>query len=315
MIAIRTALCPVDFSAATARQVDLAADICRAFGARLVLHHDVKDVSPGAGVGWMWRADHGGSVAADVAGRLSQLAERVPRSLVVETCITNGAVAAAVMAVAEAAEADLVVLSEHAGKTEDHVSVIETLLERSGRAVLAIHDPGEDTILPRFAAACDQSLMQSILAPVNLTTEEHPSIDLACDLARLLPLRLHLLHVIEPKAVRNISEAEPASIQPRLAALVPPDLAARTSVHIGDGDPVPAIVEAAKRLAVSCIVMGEHTRVPVRRWFTRDTARGVLHVAPCPVWYVPPRSRRAAGRSSASRSRGISRSSGATSKS
>ncbi|HET9268277.1 MAG TPA: universal stress protein [Vicinamibacterales bacterium] len=287
MIAVRTALCPVDFSAASARQVDLAADVCRAFGARLVLHHNVKDVSASAGVGWMWHADHAPTVSADAAGRLSRLAARLPKGLVVETCVTSGAIITAVMVVAEAAEADLVVLSEHAGKTEDHESVIETLLERSNRAVLALHDPGADLALPRFASAHDHNLMQAILVPANLTTDSHPSVEVAFDLARLLPLRVHLLHVIEPRPVRDLSDADPASIKPRLAALVPADLAPRTTVHVEEGDPVPAIVAAAKRLGVSCIVMGEHTRVPLKRWLTRDTARAVLHGAPCPVWYVP----------------------------
>ena len=293
MIAIRTALCPVDFSAASARQVDLAADICRAFGARLVLHHNVKDVSAGAGVGWMWHADHAPTVSTEAANRLSRLAARLPKGLVVETCVTSGAIITAVMVVAEAAEADLIVLSEHAGKTEDHESVIETLLERSSRAVLALHDPGADLALPRFASAHDHNLMQAILVPANLTSDSHPAVDVAFDLARLMPLRVHLLHVIEPRPVRDLSEADPASIKPKLAALVPADIAARTTVHVEEGDPVPAILDAARRLGVSCIVMGEHTRAPLKRWLTRDNARAVLHGAPCPVWYVP--SVRAAG--------------------
>lgn len=288
MIAIRTALCPVDFSPASLRQVELAADICRAFDARLVLHHNVNDVSAGAGVAWMWRADHPAPQWADAVERLGQLAERVPGGVPLETCVTNGGVTTAVLSVAEAADADLVVLSEHAGKTQDHESVIEALLERTHRAVLALHDPGEDLTLPRFASARDHNLMQSVLAPANLTTDTHPSLDVAFDLARLLPVRLHLLHVIEPRPVRHISEADPASIEPRLTALVPPDLVARTSVHLEQGDPVPAIIHTARRLSVSCIVMGEHTRVLVKRWLTRDTARAVLHGAPCPVWYVPP---------------------------
>ena len=287
MIAIRTALCPVDFSAASARQVDLAADICRAFGARLVLHHNVKDVSAGAGVGWMWHADHAPAVSTEAANRLSRLAARLPKGLVVETCVTSGAIITAVMVVAEAAEADLIVLSEHAGKTEDHESVIETLLERSSRAVLALHDPGADLALPRFASAHDHNLMQAILVPANLTSDSHPAVDVAFDLARLMPLRVHLLHVVEPRPVRDLSEADPATIKPKLAALVPADIAARSTVHVEEGDPVPAILDAARRLGVSCIVMGEHTRVPLKRWLTRDTARAVLHGAPCPVWYVP----------------------------
>ena len=41
MITIRTILCPVDFSPAAARQVDLASQLCLKFNARLVLHHNL----------------------------------------------------------------------------------------------------------------------------------------------------------------------------------------------------------------------------------------------------------------------------------
>ena len=58
MMPIRTVLCPVDFSPATSRQVDVAADLCRAFRARLVLHHNVASMGTVASVGWMWNADH-----------------------------------------------------------------------------------------------------------------------------------------------------------------------------------------------------------------------------------------------------------------
>ena len=53
MLSVRTVLCPVDFSSATPRQVELAVDLCRAFGARLVLHHNVIEVAIGSGVSWM----------------------------------------------------------------------------------------------------------------------------------------------------------------------------------------------------------------------------------------------------------------------
>ena len=59
MLSIRTVLCSVDFSAATARQVDLAVEICQAFGAQLVLHHNHVDMAIGSGVGWMWATGHG----------------------------------------------------------------------------------------------------------------------------------------------------------------------------------------------------------------------------------------------------------------
>ena len=60
MLAIRTVLCPVDFTPATPRQLGLATDLCRAFGARLVLHHNLAAVPFGAGVTWMWQSEHPG---------------------------------------------------------------------------------------------------------------------------------------------------------------------------------------------------------------------------------------------------------------
>ena len=295
MIAIRIVVCPVDFSPATARQVDLAADVCRGFGARLVLHHNVTDVSVGAAVGWMWHAAHESDVApaTSVDDQLRRVVRRVPKGLDIETCITHGGVGEAVLAVSEAAEADLIVLSAHAGKTEDHASVIEFLLQHSRRAVLALHDPGEDVRVPRFVAAgeasenSDDRLMQSILVPVSLTGEAHPQIEFATGLSRRFPLRLHLLHVLEPAADLEGRDPDPAAVRARLDELVPADLAKHATVHITTGDTVPAIVRAARELAASCIVMGEHTTVPVKRWLTHDTARAVLHEAPCPVWYVP----------------------------
>ena len=150
--------------------------------------------------------------------------------------------------------------------------------------MLALHDRGADLALPRFFCDGEESITQAILVPVNLNNGTHPQVDLACDLARSFPFHLELLHVIESKTGES---ADGNSTRERLHSLVPADLAARVAVHVATADPVPAILEAARRLSAVCIVMGEHTRVPVKRWFKRDTSRAVLHEAHCPVWYVP----------------------------
>ena len=283
---IRTVVCPVDFSPATARQIGLASDICRAFGAQMVLHHNVTDASHGAAVSWMWHADHVPSGPSSVDEQLRQCVRTVPRDVEVETCITRGAVTEGVLAVSDAAEADLVVLCEHRGKTEDHASVIEFMLERSSRAVLALHDHGTDMTVPRFFRDGEESITQSVLVPVNVNGGTHPQVDLACDLARRFPLHLQLLHVFETES----GESPESELTRKLQELVPSDLSARAWFHVANADPVRGIVEMARRLSASCIVMGEHTRVPVKRWFKRDTSRAVLHEAHCPVWYVPTKS-------------------------
>jgi nucleotide-binding universal stress UspA family protein len=285
MLAIRTVVCPVDFSPATGRQLDLAIDVCRAFGARLVLHHNVTDVSPGAGVSWMWHADHVATASTTTDDRLRAIMRAVPAGIDVETCITRGAATEGVLRVSDAAEADVIVLSAHAGKTEDHASVIEFLLDHSNRGILALHDPGEDVVLPRFAV--DHYMLQTVLVPVNLRTEAHPQLDFAFELARAVPLRLDLLHVIDQQSTKGEHADDTAELRRHLATLAPADLAPRISSHVETGDASGTIADAAKRLGASLIVMGEHSRVPVKRWFGRDNSRAVLHQAHCPVWYVP----------------------------
>lgn len=286
MIAIRNVVCPVDFSTATERQVTLAVDVCRAFSARLILHHNVTDVSVGAAVGWMWHARETEPPAGEpIDAQLRRLLTLVPDGMAVETCITRGAATEGVVRVSEAADADVVVLSEHAGKAEDHASVIEHMLANSNRAVLALHDAGQDDRSPQFTPAGDERRPQALLVPVSLSTGAHPQLDFAAELARTFPLTLHLLHVVEPILTRrDDGDADPRS---RVEALIPADLRGRAIVHIEDGEAVPVIVDLARGIRAACIVMGEHTRVPVKRWLKHDTARAVLHDAHCPVWYVP----------------------------
>jgi nucleotide-binding universal stress UspA family protein len=57
--------------------------------------------------------------------------------------------------------------------------------------------------------------------------------------------------------------------------------------HAEHRDAAGDIAAAADRLSASCIVIGEHTKLPVRRWFSRETSTSVLRQAHCPVWYVP----------------------------
>ena len=55
---MRTVLCPVDFSGRSGRELSLARDVCREFGARLVLEHNLDPRPPSfLTVTWMWSED------------------------------------------------------------------------------------------------------------------------------------------------------------------------------------------------------------------------------------------------------------------
>jgi nucleotide-binding universal stress UspA family protein len=286
MIAIRTVLCPVDFSPATPRQVDLGADLARAFGAGLVLYHNVESLGIGASVGWMRNADRHDNPQATAEARLRECLTCVPDGVSVEPLITQGPNSSAVLMVADAIDADLVLLTAHGTMSEDHASITEQMLERGHRAVLVLHDHSEETRTPQFASRSGEP--QVVIAATDLAPGSRSAMEVGFDLARKLPIELHLLHVLPKSRKNHAADAESAEkVRSQLRALVPEDVGARAQVQVDYGHPAEGIARVAQQLSAACIVMGEHTRNPLRRLFRRDTPREVLHQARCPVWYVP----------------------------
>jgi len=285
MIEIRTVLCPVDFTSATPRQVGLATALARTFGARLVLHHNLTSLAPGAGVGWMWNADHPPESPAVVERKLQALLEEVGQQVPVEARMTSGQVSDTVNAMSDSVDADLVVLSTHETSADDHTSITEEVLARGRRSILVLHDTSSEGHVPSFALASGERHVA--LVPTALAPDSPAPLQVAFDLARRLPLSLHLLHFVQDGGRRATGAAAHHDVEERLRALVPDDLAPSVTCRVEAGDPVTGILRAAAALPAACIVMGEHTRAPLRRWFSRDTSRAVLHQAPCPVWYVP----------------------------
>jgi nucleotide-binding universal stress UspA family protein len=286
MIAFQTVLCPVDFSPATPRQVDLAGDLCRAFGGRLIVHHNRHSLGTGASVGWMWKADHPAESQATLEARMNECLARVPKGVAAEGLITEGPVSRAVLGVVEALEADLVVLTAHGTLSDTHASITEQVLDRSQRAVLVLHEPQIEQRTPHFTSPATER--QVVIAPTDLTPGSRRALDLGFDLARTLPIELHLLHLRpDGRGRRRHNGVSDEDARRQLQGLVPEELASRATLHVEHGDAASGIARAAEELAAACIIMGEHNRTPLRRWFTRDTSRAVLHQARCPVWYVP----------------------------
>jgi nucleotide-binding universal stress UspA family protein len=284
---IGTILCPVDFSDATERQVSFAVDLCRLLGARLVLEHNLGEVGPGAAVGWMWAASHKCPRPDAIATeRLQRLMTGTAAGVRVEAKLTHGVPTSSVLRVAEFVKADLIILTAHGGSHDDHMSMSEQILERSPCSVLALHDSGVDHAVPRFTSSDRE--MQSVLVPASFSAGSDAAVEFAIELARRLPFELHLLH-IEPSRVHvEEPDSREAEIErSRLRRMLPADLDERARIHVATGDPAREIALAAERIGAALIVMGEHTRAPIRRWLRRDISRAVLHHAPCPVWYVP----------------------------
>ncbi len=278
-------LCAVDLTSLAAREVELAGQVCEAFGARLVLHHNVTASAPGLTPGWQWKEVHreAHESATDVERAMRSLMDRVPRGVPVEASVTSGAVVPILLDLANRLPADLIVLGSHGWSTEDHASVAERIVARASCPVLAIHDGSATDGCMRLRAESGHPAPEVVVA-VDLDEAGMSALDYAFELARNLGLRLHVLHVGPDAAnARTLDEA-----RRRLEALVPEDLGARVDCHLETGEPSEQIMSFLCERLPAFAVMGEHARGFARRFFTHDTARDVLHRAPCPVWFVPP---------------------------
>ena len=288
MLEIRTVLCPVDFSALGERAVEVATAICRRFGARLVLHHNLDAVSPGLSMGWMWNQVHAGEqpTEASAEAALRALLAAIPAGVAVEGRISDGQVAASLLYLEEQTGADLLVLATHGATSEEHASVAERILAGIRCPALVIHE-GDASAPPSWPGEGEPAL--PVLVPVDWTKGGEAALAYALELARALPLRLELLHVVEKREGRGAAASELEGERERLARAVPEDLRERVEIHVAVGAAEPEILAAAARLGARWMVMGTHSPGLLHRLFAHDTAHGLLHRAPCPVWYVPAR--------------------------
>jgi nucleotide-binding universal stress UspA family protein len=277
---IRTVLCPIDFSSLDDRELDLAVQVCEAFRARLVLHHNVSAVSPGFAKAWEWDQTHRESgVSVEAAHRrLATLLRQLPARIQAESVVTDGPLAMVVLTLAHEVHADFLVLGTHGWSTEDHASVTERVIARAPCPVLTIRDVAG---LRRFRLTAQPGDHASrLVVPTDFSPTAGTILRYATELARELDLQLHLLHIAHSARAFAAKQA--------LHALVPADLRERTQCHVRVGRIDEEIERFLLEIEPELVVMGTHARDFWRRLFTRDVARELLHRATCPVCFVPP---------------------------
>jgi nucleotide-binding universal stress UspA family protein len=247
---------------------------------------------------WDWEQQHPGhhgrGTHVDVA--LRELVAGLPAGVRAEAVLSRGMPLTSILEVARRLPADLIVLESAGPGSDDHASITDQLLAESPCPVLALqedHDAGGPLLAGQAGGASE------VLVATDFSAAGDAAVRYAVDLARRLPLRLRLLHVItqlahtpaasigHPDAPDHAHTAVGAARR-RLLAQVPADLRERVTALVVGGSASDAIVEAcAAAPRPSFVVMGEHAP-GLRGLFTRDTARAVLRRAPCPVLYVPP---------------------------
>ena len=280
---IRTVLCPIDFSGLDERELDIAIEVCRTFGAKLVLHHDLPAAEPGFSRVWEWTKARQDEVAHEelAATRLRALLDRVAATVPAEAVVTSGLLVESVLTLAERLPADLMVLGSHGWSTQDHASVTSRVIDRAPCPVLTFQ---ERTVTPPFRLRASQGAPPlRVLVPTDLTPASAAAVAYACSLARQLAFHVELLHVVHD----DVSYAACDRAKRALAELVPPDLLANVSTHVRRGEPGREITRYVDATAPAFVMLGEHARGFLRHLLTPDTTQAVMRRIDCPAWVVP----------------------------
>jgi universal stress protein A len=282
---IRTVLCPVDFSSLDPVEIDAAVEVCRTLGARLIVLHDLASAHPAFARAWDWDRTRQGHEPGqrEAERRLRAMVERAGREVRAEGMITVGSVGTVVFAVAQQMGADLIVLGSHGPSTPDHASLTDRIVDASPCPVLTLAEhPG----MPPFRLRTDApgGAPPTVVVPTDLTRGSAPVVAYACALARLVPLRLDIVHVLDPGPASQDAQRRARAA---LDALVPPDLVDAVSARVRVGPATAVILEHVAAVGPVFTLVGEHARGLLRRSFTHDTTRDLVHRIECPVWVVP----------------------------
>jgi universal stress protein A len=136
---------------------------------------------------------------------------------------------------------------------------------------------------------------EHILVPLDFSASADQALDFAMILARKLPARLTLLHVIHiiPLGIADGGTSLPLAYIETLEADVRTNLetyrkrvteagieAEVMSVH---GIPFQSIIDVARHKQVDMIIMGTHGRTGLKHILLGSVAEKVVRLAPCPV--------------------------------
>lgn len=148
--------------------------------------------------------------------------------------------------------------------------------------------------------------MKTLLVPLDFSETTKTVIDQAVELAKILPAKIILLHVVEPMATYMpvggsmdviaaapppILESEPDTTAQarRLEDLAAPLRSEGIEVEAVwlVGMAVDDIVDQANARKVDFIVVGSHGHGALYHLFSGSVVTGVLHHAKCPVIVIP----------------------------
>jgi nucleotide-binding universal stress UspA family protein len=293
MAPIKTVLCPTDFSAVSIQGVELAADLAGLLGAQLVVAHAVEPTLSVYMTGFEVVPESVLLLAQDRARaaeeRLRQLATRAGERVATLTRVTtNVQPQDAILALARELPADLIVMGTHGRTGLGHLflgSVTERVVAHAPCPVVALRDMDQYERFRPLAASRTAEL--AVLVPIDFSSHSLAIVEQAMGLAATLPLRVILLHVVDPVSWGDLQEFRITTARERLAGFVPASLESRIETLVSVGTPAREICRVAQAKGARLVVMGAERHGVLDHLIFGASTKDVLRHAPCPVWVVP----------------------------
>jgi nucleotide-binding universal stress UspA family protein len=294
---IRHVLCATDFSEFSARALEHAAALARAFDAELTIAHayPYMAVMGGDALYFPSGLPLDDTTRAGLMGALESAAQPARAAGVKTTLVLlEGDPAEEIARRARTVRTDLVVMGTHGRRGFERFvmgSVAARVVSRAPCAVLTVPRPPEGALpgAPSYAR---------IVCAVDLWAAD-PPLEAAAALARTMKGSVIALHVVEGLPEHETTARTAHIDWPDFIELVVQDARRRlrqaVERHGTDGafdqlvlcgKAYRDIVDVATARSAGLIVMGAHARNPLERLFVGSTATHVLRLAPCPVLTV-----------------------------
>ena len=290
---IQMIVAATDFSADAAAAVDWAAQVAREHSAQLVLVHAATITTPVAPEFISLHEASFGELRAHAGETLDGLAAALEKTgLAVDTELTDGPAAAAVLDVAAKHGADLIVAGTRGLTGWKRIvlgSVAARLVRKALCPVVTVHV--EDTVRHRP--------VRTILVPTDFSDDAMRAAEAACAIlgeGGPEPC-LVLLHVYRYPLVLTSMEMPVLTASPdeviltahgEMSALE--DRFSRSGLRVetcvAQGTPPQVILDQARSVGADLIAMGTHGRSGLDRLLLGSTAERVLSSAPCPILTV-----------------------------
>ena len=295
MLTLRTVLCPTDFSDVSARAETYAAALARHYDASLHLLHVDPPMPVMAPYGEIPVDARMFEEQREVAeAELVKAGERARAGgLTVETTMKGGHPAREILALADRAQADMLVIGTHGRGGVEHLllgSVAEKIMRKAACPVL---------VVPPGAPGDSDALFSRILCPIDGSAASAHALTYALSLAQETDGHVTLLYVVEPVPeagefgaldVEEYRRAGEEHARQVLRDAVPDDVRTwcRLDERVATGKPSERILDAATTERADVIVMGVRGRGAIDLLAFGSTTNEVIRRAGCPVLAVHP---------------------------